>query len=664
VVIGYTLSDGNAGAQGAPATPRTASGSVTVNISAVNDPPEVSSGSATVSEEGLAGANADTSGTSDTTNVTTVSGTLTITDKDNTSYTVTLSAPAGLTSSGTALVWSGAGSGTLIGSANGKTIVTATIDNLGAWNVTLSGPIDHAVAAGENTLGFSIGVNVSDGVDTTTTAIAVTVEDDSPIIGTPSNGIISNNIGSVLSGDLALDIGADSGALAKVLISGTVEAGTGYITSTRYKVSDGTSLGSSYLTYNGEKMVYVANADGSLTATSVTSNTNVFTVSGNAAEGSYKVTMLASLDDPTYVTSVFGNISGGNGGVYTISDGQSVFQLLMTGYVNGVPSTVNTNANTIGVGSGQDIATGEALRMEFNSSTGTSTLMSGMTVTAEGLGNGENLTWTAYDAAGSVIASGSAAGSGGGSGSNVAVTISPTQLGGQLFDTMVFGASGTNANYKLRLDSVTGQSEALDQTIDLQVQGVDADGDMTAIQSLTVKLDSISPITGTSAGEALGGSTGADSISALDGDDTLVGGAGNDALSGGLGSDTFKWFLADKGTSGSPANDTVSDFSSAASSAGGDILDLRDLLQGETASATLDRYLDFNVSGGNTEIRISSTGAFAAGTYASGAEDQRIVLTGVDIRTSLGLAGGATDAQIIAELINRGKLLTDVPPGG
>ena len=30
----------------------------------------------------------------------------------------------------------------------------------------------------------------------------------------------------------------------------------------------------------------------------------------------------------------------------------------------------------------------------------------------------------------------------------------------------------------------------------------------------------------------------------------------------------------------------------------------------------------------------------------------------------LGLAGAATDAQIIAELINRGKLLTDVPPGG
>jgi len=40
------------------------------------------------------------------------------------------------------------------------------------------------------------------------------------------------------------------------------------------------------------------------------------------------------------------------------------------------------------------------------------------------------------------------------------------------------------------------------------------------------------------------------------------------------------------------------------------------------------------------------------------------VLDGVDLRASLGLGAGATDNQIIAELINRGKLVTDVPPGG
>jgi hypothetical protein len=39
------------------------------------------------------------------------------------------------------------------------------------------------------------------------------------------------------------------------------------------------------------------------------------------------------------------------------------------------------------------------------------------------------------------------------------------------------------------------------------------------------------------------------------------------------------------------------------------------------------------------------------------------VLSGVDIRSALGLGVGATDSQIIAELLNRGKLLTDVPGG-
>jgi VCBS repeat-containing protein len=163
--------------------------------------------------------------------------------------------------------------------------------------------------------------------------------------------------------------------------------------------------------------------------------------------------------------------------------------------------------------------------------------------------------------------------------------------------------------------------------------------------------------------DVLYGGAGNDSLTGGAGNDRLIGGLGSDSLTGGAGADTFEWRFADRGTAGSPAIDTVADFDSATPGAGGDILDLRDLLQGETSSATLDRYLDFSVSGGTTTIRISSSGGFASGTYAAGSEDQRIVLTGVDIRATLGLPVAATDAQIISELINRGKLLTDVPPG-
>jgi Ca2+-binding RTX toxin-like protein len=226
------------------------------------------------------------------------------------------------------------------------------------------------------------------------------------------------------------------------------------------------------------------------------------------------------------------------------------------------------------------------------------------------------------------------------------------------------------------------------QTMNYSV--ADADGDTTS-SSVTVTVDKSNTIIGTAASETLTGTAapdymvgrdgndilsglggndvlqgnaGTDTLNGGDGNDRLTGGAGNDALTGGLGADTFEWKLADKGTAGTPAVDTVADFNVATPASGGDILDLRDLLQGETSSATLDRYLDFNVVGSNTEIRISSTGGFGGGTYASGSEDQRIVLTGVDIRASLGLGGSATDSQIIAELINRGKLVTDVPPGG
>ena len=144
--------------------------------------------------------------------------------------------------------------------------------------------------------------------------------------------------------------------------------------------------------------------------------------------------------------------------------------------------------------------------------------------------------------------------------------------------------------------------------------------------------------------DILNGGAGNDTLNGGAGNDTLIGGAGNDTLDGGAGADTFAWHFADRGTAGSAAttgNDQINGFDSNSAAAGGDMLDLRDLLQGETTSATLDRYLDFNVVGGNTEIRISSSGGFAGGTYAAGAEDQRIVLQGVDMRASLGLGAGA-----------------------
>ncbi|KQV83523.1 S-layer family protein [Rhizobacter sp. Root1221] len=157
----------------------------------------------------------------------------------------------------------------------------------------------------------------------------------------------------------------------------------------------------------------------------------------------------------------------------------------------------------------------------------------------------------------------------------------------------------------------------------------------------------------------LNGGAGIDGLRGGAGNDVLVGGAGNDVLRGDAGADVFRWELADRGAVGTPASDIVTDFNNAAASAGGDVLDLRDLLQGETsvgaASGNLTNYLHFDTSGGTTTIQISSSGGFSGG-YNAGAVDQSITLQNVDLS-----AAGAftTDQQIIQDLLTKSKLVVD-----
>jgi len=154
-------------------------------------------------------------------------------------------------------------------------------------------------------------------------------------------------------------------------------------------------------------------------------------------------------------------------------------------------------------------------------------------------------------------------------------------------------------------------------------------------------------ITATGSGNhLLIGGTGDDNITGGTGSDWLMGGRGNDTLTGGTGADTFAWKLADNGTTAAPAGDTVTDFTSGA---GGDQLDLRDLLQSEN-SANLTNYLHFTSDGTTTTVSISSAGAFNGSNYGS-ATDQTIVLNNVN------LTGG--DAAIINLLKTNNNLITD-----
>jgi Ca2+-binding RTX toxin-like protein len=162
---------------------------------------------------------------------------------------------------------------------------------------------------------------------------------------------------------------------------------------------------------------------------------------------------------------------------------------------------------------------------------------------------------------------------------------------------------------------------------------------------------------GGSGNDRLSGGAGIDAVRGGAGNDVLIGGQGNDVLRGDAGSDVFRWELADQGTTAAPASDIIMDFDTAAASAGGDVLDLRDLLQGEVTAAgapgNLGNYLHFTYSGSDTIVQISTTGAFSGG-FNSNLVDQSITLTGVNLTSGL-----SSDQAIIQDLLNKSKLLVD-----
>ncbi len=183
------------------------------------------------------------------------------------------------------------------------------------------------------------------------------------------------------------------------------------------------------------------------------------------------------------------------------------------------------------------------------------------------------------------------------------------------------------------------------------------------------------------------GGGGNDTLNGGNGNDRLYGGSGNDTLIGGAGSDVFAWRFGDQGVtreaSGSStgfAVDRINDFDAVRTVAqGGDVLDLRDLLYRESKTVVgtaanplpeghLERYLDFDTSGADTVIRISSKGLFTStsDTFTPGTTsvngqqvDQTITLVGVKLDVALGLAANSSDALIINRLLSDGKLITD-----
>jgi hypothetical protein len=117
--------------------------------------------------------------------------------------------------------------------------------------------------------------------------------------------------------------------------------------------------------------------------------------------------------------------------------------------------------------------------------------------------------------------------------------------------------------------------------------------------------------------------------------------------------DIIRFELGDADQSGISDLDSLVNFNPTLPEDGGEILDLRDLLQGEEHSQeNLADYLHFELSGSDTIVHVSSQGNFSNG-YAASQEDQTLTLHNVDFD------GSMSDRQIIQDMLTKGKLITD-----
>lgn len=240
-------------------------------------------------------------------------------------------------------------------------------------------------------------------------------------------------------------------------------------------------------------------------------------------------------------------------------------------------------------------------------------------------------------------------------------------LTGWTVSALQLSGLGAGASATLAFDAantVAGQTHDVTSYLNI-VSGTSLVGAGNGNVTVTAP-DQASLVVGGTGNQTLNGGAGNDRLIAGTGTNVLNGGAGNDVLiaghgsatmTGGLGNDVFRFELGSHGTVGSPNVTTIADFNTAAGSK--DVLDMRDLLQGDSHNGTtpgnLSSYLHVTQSGADTVIEISSTGGFSGG-YSASAVDQKIVLQNVDLTN-----GGAltTDNQIIIDLLTKGMLHAD-----
>ncbi|NLY28068.1 MAG: type I secretion C-terminal target domain-containing protein, partial [Alcaligenaceae bacterium] len=620
--------------------------SATQNV-VINQAPVVTSAVTSVSEEGLTGGNPDAIGSpSDTTNETTRSGTITLTDPDNTITSVSVTAPADISSNGTPVTWNGsydAGNGiyTLTGTAGATTVATVTLNTAGAYAVTLSAPLDHATAGVEDVLPLNFGLTVTDSEGATGTGtLTVNVEDDMPV----ASSVTLYELGTLPasgSGELIVAEGADGSAVTKISIDG-------YYLTYDPAANTVTQSGASDLVYD-----YSYDAPSKdLTLRTVKGET--FVIDMDTGHYTYSISssplISAETATPPVVQLAAGSLLGliGVDALNLIDFAQS--QLFSaTDVNNNIKSvTIRITALSISTGAGFEVAGGLTMANELGLTFDNTNKMEGLDLVAEitisSIDGGPIDNQRINEFLGSVYFNTSLLNIG--LLSTVRITATDTtDLSHTVSNSNVLDLGLLSASPPAYLDLGTSSNDTL--------AGTEGSDRMYGYAGDDV-------LNAAGGADLLRGGAGNDALFGGDGNDVLIGGAGNDSLTGGTGSDVFMWEAGDESAVAGVATavtDTITDFNASHVAAGGDLIDLSSLLQGEgtlgSDPGNLTRFLHFSFDGTNTVLYISTDGNFVGG-YDPAQVDQIITFNNVNLVQS-----NATDFDVISQLLAHGNLIVD-----
>ncbi|WP_368462535.1 VCBS domain-containing protein [Cobetia amphilecti] len=698
----------------------TATQDVTITIQGTNDAPVVTATEGRVSEEGLEGGIADSDaadGFTDTTDATTVTGTVSVTDVDSDSVSLVLTAPAtAITSGGSAVAWSGSGTQSMVATdADGNEVATVTIDDSGAYTFTLSQAVDHS-GDGEDVLSLDFGVLATDSEGASSTGtLTIGIEDDAPEqqeAQSFSSTLVDTNLTIILdvSGSMNTTDGIDGETRLQSAIDSIKSLIEAYddFGDVRINLVTFSTIGTAqdaWMTVGEVEIIL-----DSLVANGVTNYDSALAAAienysqDGALEDAQSISYFFSDGEPNYGDGDSRELNVLTGGfVYSADAGISNDEEdIWTDFLvdNGIKSYAIGLGSNVTESNLDPIAYDGSAVEDLDSTVVTSfedlddtlaatvqspvsgQLVSGSSVDGSLLGaDGGYLqsvtvdgTTYSYDPDTNAV---SATGTDNSSydADSLELTIS-TELGG----SMLFNLGSGDFSYTPPENVSERSTDSFDYVT------VDNDGD-TNTSSVSIDVDKLAVVIGTSGDDTLTGDGDgpfyADYLIGQAGDDTLSGGVGSDRLEGGSGSDTLRGGTGNDILSGGEGDDLLVGGTGNDILTGGDGADTFQWLGGDDINSeggmATDTITDFSVADGDvidlSDLLEADEDADTLSSFlhfesdGEGGTNIEISVDGSDgsnITQEINLqdvdltSGGDTDTQIIQSLLDSNSLKTNV----